>query len=43
MNNGKTVRQNLELEINRLRDCIQEKLDDYMSHNKPSMNIRKVR
>ena len=40
MNNGKTVRQNLELEINRLRDCIQEKLDDYMSLNKPSMYIR---
>ena len=40
MSNGKTVRQNLESEIRRLRDCIQEKLDDYMSLNKPSMYIR---
>ena len=40
MSNGKTVRQNLESEIRRLRDCIQEKLDDYMALNKPSMYIR---
>lgn len=34
MTNGKTVRQNLEIEINRLRDCIQDKLDDYMLREK---------
>lgn len=40
MSNGKTVRQNLVAEVKRLRDCIQDKLDDYMLREKAKMYVR---
>lgn len=38
--NGKTFAEILEEETIRLRDCIQNRLDEYMSNNLPSMYSR---
>lgn len=40
MSNGKTLRQNLQSEANRLRNCIQKRLDIYLNNHKPAMYER---
>lgn len=40
MSNGKTFTQNLKDEADRLRDCIQDKLERYLAENPPSIYNR---
>lgn len=40
MSNGKTLGQNLQSEANRLRNCIQKRLDIYLNNHKPAMYER---
>ena len=40
MSNGKTLAENLYNEANRLRDCIQNRLDIYMATHQPKMYDR---
>ena len=40
MSNGKTLAENLYVEANRLRDCIQNRMDMYMALYKPKMYKR---
>lgn len=40
MSNGKTLAENLYSEANRLRDCIQNRLDIYMATHQPKMYDR---
>ena len=40
MSNGRTLAENLYSEANRLRDCIQDRLDIYMATHQPKMYDR---
>ena len=40
MSNGKTYAQNLKSESDRLRNCIQQKLDEYLTANPPKIYER---
>ena len=40
MSNGRTLAENLYIEANRLRDCIQNRLDIYMATHQPKMYDR---